>query len=69
MKPIVDTRLENSSIPQLPENAISRDQFLSMFESLLTDNDMIFVSGIGEGSGVTTVLSMFVERHCSECFS
>ena len=69
MKPIVDTRLENSSFPQLPANPISRDQFLSMFESLLTDNDVIFVSGIGEGSGVTTALSMFVERHCSECFS
>lgn len=69
MKPIIDTRLENSSFPQLPANPISRDQFLSMFESLLADNDMIFVSGIGEGSGVTTALSMFVERHCSECFS
>jgi len=69
MKPIIDTRKENNTYPHLPDKLMPRDQFIDMFESLLANNNMIFVSGISEGCGVTTALAMFVERHCSECFS
>ena len=60
----------SDSLPSLPENPLSRENYISYIEGSLSNNNRILcVHGVEEGVGVTTLLTLFVRKHSSECIS
>ena len=59
----------SDSFPVIPENYLTRENYISYIEGSLSNNRILCVHGVEEGVGVTTLLSLFVRKHANECIS
>lgn len=67
-KQIVDLCYLSDTMPDIPEHAIPRDNYLDAIEQGLRDKSVFFLDA-EEGTGVTTVLSLFAHYHHYNCVS
>lgn len=65
---IVDLCSLSDTMPDIPENAITRDNYMDFFEEQLKHNNVLFIDA-EEGTGVTTTLAMFAQYHHYNCVS
>lgn len=65
---IIDLCSLSDTMPEIPENAITRDNYMDFFEEQLRDNNVLFIDA-DEGTGVTTTLAMFAQYHHYNCVS
>lgn len=65
---IVDLCYLSDTMPDIPEHAIPRDNYLDAIEQGLRDKSVFFLDA-DEGTGVTTTLSLFAHYHHYNCIS
>lgn len=65
---IVDLCYLSDTMPDIPEHAIPRDNYLDAIEQGLKDKSVFFLDA-KEGTGVTTTLSLFAHYHHYNCVS
>ena len=59
----------SDSFPIIPEDHLNRENYISHIEGAWTNNRILCVNGVEDGVGVTTLLTLFANKHSNECIS